>query len=160
MFAYVWHWILWLFFYSTWELDTLTLSAKQLLGLVPYRFVSLIIHTSCVCVFAPSLPSVAGLQELLQHAAARLLLCVGAWNQSSQKKTAPGTQGPGLSAVLYVDVVVGARPSPGVACGEPLSLAANWDLAGALWGFGFGMAGVRISFKSICCVFFQQAASK
>lgn len=130
------------------------------MGLVPYRFVSLLIHTSCVCVFAPSLPSAAALQELLLHAAARLLLCVGAWNQSSQKKTVPGTQGPGLSAVhvlpvpwavgwplagwiqgpctaaatglalrfavLYVDVVVGARPSPGVACGEPLSLAANW----------------------------------
>lgn len=126
------------------------------IGLFPSSSTRLV----CVCVFAPSLPSAAALQELLLHAAARLLLCVGAWNQSSQKKTVPGTQGPGLSAVhvlpvpwavgwplagwiqgpctaastglalrfavLYVDVVVGARPSPGVACGEPLSLAANW----------------------------------
>lgn len=54
------------------------LSVKQLIGLVPSRFVSLIIHTSWVCVFAPSLLSAAALQELLLHAAARLLLCVGA----------------------------------------------------------------------------------
>lgn len=146
-------------------------------------------HILCVCVFAPTLLSAAALQELLLHAAAQLLLCVGARNQSSQKKTVPGTQGSGLSAVhvlpvpwavgwplagwiqgpctaastglalrfavLYVDVVVGARPSPGVACGEPLSLAANWvwlellGVSGLVWQVCASVLKVFVVFSFI-----------